>query len=128
MGSTETERLGDDEEGSDCMERERCLFLFVDSKAVKEGGDMGDAGVSIAFVQTVNVFEQEKKTGRPRRVFLYTNTKVLCAILPFLTVGVSRLCKTGITHLKLFWSSLSHRLSVHTMSIQCGPVFISHTR
>ena len=50
-GSSEAERLGEDEEASDCMDSERCLLrLFVVSCAINEGELDGDGGVSIALV------------------------------------------------------------------------------
>lgn len=53
-GSSDKERLGEDDEPSDCIDSERCrLRLMIVSCAVNEGGVDGDGGVSIACVDRV---------------------------------------------------------------------------
>ena len=48
-GSSETARFGEDEEGSDCIDWERCLLrVLTASLGLSEGDEEGDGGVSIA--------------------------------------------------------------------------------
>lgn len=61
-GSSESDRLGDEEEGSDCMDWERCLLrVFVVSCVISEGEDDGDEGVSIALRKML-----ERKQWQPK--------------------------------------------------------------
>lgn len=59
VGSCETERLGEEDEASDCMDWERCrLRVFVVSCVVKVSElDGGDGGVRIAFVVKIEVYK-----------------------------------------------------------------------
>lgn len=48
-GSSETARFGEDEEGSDCIDWERCLLrVLTVSLGLREGDEDGDGGVNIA--------------------------------------------------------------------------------